>query len=88
MPFVKAGMFASLAAIADVDPAQGPRDPEPAPAASAGPHEVGESGTTMPTEGRLDPSPDTLAVGTVVLAPEGPLLGWWEAVGWSKRETT
>ena len=42
VPFVKAGLYASLAAIAEVDPTQGPRDPEPAPAASAGPNETGD----------------------------------------------
>ena len=35
VPFVKAGLYASLAAIAQVDPNMVPRDPEPAPAASA-----------------------------------------------------
>ena len=79
VPFVKAGLYASLAAIANIDPAQGPRDPEPAPAASAGPM---KANTTMPPcrPGQPAPGRIALAIGSVVLAPEAPMEGWWEAV--------
>ncbi len=80
VPFVKAGLYASLAATADVDPTQGPRDPDPAPAASAGPNEAGASDRGEPVEGQPESDPDSLAVGSVVLALEGPMEGWWEAV--------
>ena len=80
VPFVKAGLYGSLATIAQVDPTDGPRTPEPAPTASAGPHDPENADAGLPPEDQPPLEPEALTVGTVVLAFEGPGLGWWEAV--------
>ena len=71
VPFVKAGLYGSLAAIAQVDPTQGPPDPDPASAAFVGPHE--RRNRWRFRRGAADPRAGTLAVGSVVLAFDGPM---------------
>ena len=88
VPFVKAGLYDALAAIAEVSSGRGLAGAVSASTARQsppnGPVRPGEGqDDASPTEtGNDSPAPDWKAIGlgSVVLAPADPDDGWWEAI--------
>lgn len=86
VPFVKAGLYESLAAMAGVSTRVGSAGAESAPAGSPSPPEghangQGEGSTNAAPDGAKFPTDRAaINIGSVVLAPFAPMQGWWEAV--------
>jgi hypothetical protein len=74
VPFVKAGLYEALTALAGVSAATPASTVEPASAAPPSPQE-GTSKAVLAPE-----TWDDIGVGSIVLATEGPQEGWFESV--------